>query len=273
MFEAVLQMFSYPFMVRAFAVGIPVGVCAALLGVSLCLGNLSMIGDGLSHVAFGAMAVALVMNAAPVEVAIPVVIVAAFLLCHARGKGRGDAAIAVVSCGALALGVMAISLSPGTNVDLNTYLFGSILAIDRSDALLSLVLSGVVLVLYVLFYNRIFAVTFDENFARASGARAELHTFLISALTAVIVVLGMRLMGAMLISGLLIIPAVCAMRVCRSFKGVVAVSAGVAALSVSGGVVSSYALSTPAGSSIVCAGLVLLGIFWLAGLISRRIRK
>ena len=171
MFESVIEMFSYPFMVRAFIVGSLVALCSALLGVSLVLKRYSMIGDGLSHVGFGALAVAAALNAAPLSVAIPVVIVAAVLLLRIRGNSRikGDAAIALISTSSLAVGVMVISLTTGMNTDVYNYMFGSILAMSEEDVRLSVILAAVVLILYIFFYNKIFAITFDETFARATG--------------------------------------------------------------------------------------------------------
>lgn len=163
MLEYIVEMFSYPFMQRAFLVGILVSLCASLLGVSLVLKRYSMIGDGLSHVGFGALAVASALNMAPLAVAVPVVILAAFILLRLSDSGRlkGDAAIAMISTGALAVGVMVVSVTTGMNSDLNSYMFGSILAMSKSDVVLSVVLSVIVLVLYLLFYDKIFAVTFD----------------------------------------------------------------------------------------------------------------
>lgn len=272
MLESLAEMLSYPFMQRAVAVGLPVCLCAALLGVILVLKNLSMIGDGLSHLSFGAIAVALAANLAPLQVAVPVVLCAAFLLMHLRGRARlrGDAAIAILSCGALAVGVMAISVIPGVNVDISGYMFGSILAMSSEDVWISLALSCAVLVLYVLFYPRIFAVAFDEDFARAGGIRAEAYVFLVAALTAVTVVVGMRLMGAMLISSLIIFPAVSAMRVCKSFRAVVLFAAAVAVVCFACGISVSYFLAAPAGASIVCTHVLCLGLCALAGALRAR---
>ena len=202
MIQYLAEMFSYPYMVRALAGGVLLSLCAALLGVSLVLKRYSMIGDGLSHVGFGALAVASALNLAPLAVAIPVVICAAFFLLKLSqsGKMRGDAATAVFSTGALAIGVMVVSLSTGMNADLNSYLFGSILAMSKQDMILSLVVSVLVLLTYVVCYDKIFAITFDEDFAKATGTRTELYNTLLAVLTAIIVVLGMRMMGALLIS-------------------------------------------------------------------------
>ena len=167
------EMLTYPFMQRAFLAGILISVCASLLGVSLVLKRYSMIGDGLSHVGFGALAAASALHLAPLAVAVPVVILAAFVLLRLseNGKLKGDAAVAMFSTGALAAGVMIVSVTTGMNADLNSYLFGSILAMSRSDVVLSVALAAAVLILYLVFYNQLFAVTFDPVFARATGVR------------------------------------------------------------------------------------------------------
>ena len=202
MFENVAEMLSYPFMVRAFLVGSLVALCSALLGVSLVLKRYSMIGDGLSHVGFGALAIAAAANTAPLAAAIPIVILAAVLLLRisSNTKMKGDAAIAMISTGSLAVGVMVISMTTGMNTDVYNYMFGSILAMSSEDVKLSVVLSAAVLILYVFFYQKIFAVTFDETFARATGVRTNLYNTMIAVLTAVTIVLGMRMMGALLVS-------------------------------------------------------------------------
>lgn len=224
--DIISAFFSTPILFRALVVGILVSLCAALLGVSLVLKRYSMIGDGLSHVGFGALAIAAVMNWAPMAVAVPVVIAAAFLLLRISGssKIKGDSAIALISTGALAIGVMAVSLS-GMNSDLDSYLFGSIYAISDEDVVISVVLALLVLILFVFFYTRIFAITFDESFARATGTKAGLYNMLIALLTAITIVVGMRMMGSMLISSLIIFPALCSMRVFKSFKAVTVCSA------------------------------------------------
>lgn len=262
-----LHMFSYHFMQRALLVGVLVSLCAALLGVSLVLKRFSMIGDGLSHVGFGALAIASALNFAPLAFTVPVVVVAAVLLLRLSRKSRigGDAAIAVVSSSALAIGVITVSLTTGMNTEVSSYMFGSVLSLSRSDTVLSVILSAAVLLLFVLFYHRIFAVTFDESFSRATGTDTELYNTLLAVLTAVTVVLGMRMMGALLISSLIIFPALSAMRVCRSFRSVVLCSAAVSVLCFTAGVIASYFLETPAGASVVVADLVVFGLFSLIG--------
>ena len=262
-----INMFSYHFMQRALVVGVLVSLCAALLGVSLVLKRYSMIGDGLSHVGFGALAVASALHLAPLAVTVPVVSVAAVLLLRLSRNSRinGDAAIALISSSALAIGVVTVSVTTGMNTEVSSYMFGSVLSLSRADAVLSVALSVAVLALFVLFYNRIFAVTFDESFSRATGTRTEGYNTLIAVLTAVTVVLGMRMMGALLISSLIIFPALSAMRVCRSFKAVVLCAAAVSVFCFVAGVIASYFLETPTGASVVLANLLAFGAFSLAG--------
>lgn len=274
MFENIFEMFSYPFMVRAFTVGALVALCSSLLGVSLVLKRYSMIGDGLSHVGFGALATAAALNLAPLSVAIPVVIIAAVLLLRIRGNSRikGDAAIALISTSSLAIGVMVISMTTGMNTDVYNYMFGSILAMSSEDVRLSIVLAVVALVLYILFYHKIFAITFDEIFARATGVKADLYNTLIAILTAVTIVLGMRMMGALLISSLIIFPALTAMRVCRTFKSVIINSAVISVVCLIIGITVSYVWATPAGASVVMANIAALLLYSFLGIVCRKIR-
>lgn len=260
-------MFSYSFMQRALIVGILVSLCAALLGVSLVLKRYSMIGDGLSHVGFGSLAVAAALGLSPMALTIPVVVAAAFLLLRLsnRGKLKGDAAIAMISTGALAVGVIVLSLSTGMTSDVNNYLFGSVLAMSEADVQLSVWLAAVVLTLFAVFYRKIFAVTFDETFARATGERAELYNMLLALLTAVTIVLGMRVMGAMLISSLVIFPALTAMRVFRSFRGVTLCAAVVSVVCYFIGLCISYGMGTPAGASVVVVNILAFMLFAGAG--------
>ena len=265
------EMLSYHFMTRALIVGILVSLCASLLGVSLVLKRYSMIGDGLSHVGFGALAIAAAANIAPLALAVPVVVAAAFLLLRIsqNSKIKGDAAIALISSSALAIGVIVISMTTGMNTDVSNYMFGSILSLSRGDAILSAVLSMIVLLMFVLLYPRIFAVTFDETFAKATGTKAERYNTVIAVLTAVTVVLGMRMMGALLISSLIIFPALSSMRLCRSFKSVVLCSAVISVVCFVAGMVSSYALELPTGASIVAVNLIVFLAFSLVSFIKK----
>lgn len=272
MIHYLFEMFSYPFMVRAMVAGGLLSLCAALLGVSLVLKRYSMIGDGLSHVGFGALAVASALNLAPLAVAVPVVIIAAFLLLRLSesGKMKGDAATAVFSTGALAIGVMVISVSTGMNADLNSYLFGSILAMSKQDVALSVILSLAVLLFYGFFYEKLFAVTFDESFARATGIRTGIYNSMLAILTAVVVVLGMRMMGALLISSLIVFPALTSMRLFKSYFSVIVSSVVLAALGFGLGMCISFLYGTPAGASIVVVDLALFAVSSLFAWIRER---
>ncbi|MDR0501111.1 MAG: metal ABC transporter permease [Coriobacteriales bacterium] len=269
MLESLISILSYPFIQRALIVGLLVSAAAALLGVSLVLKRFAMIGDGLSHVGFGSLAIATALNATPLAVALPVVMLAAIALLRlsSASKIKGDAAIALISTGALAIGVTVVSATSGMNIDVTNYLFGSILAVSQSDVILSIVLAVVVLTLFVLFYNRIFAITFDENFARATGSRTGWLNTLIALLTALIIVLGMRLMGALLISSLIIFPALTAMRVLKTFRSVTICSICIAIICFISGIVVSYLLSLPTGSTIVLCNIAAFAIFWLVRLL------
>jgi zinc transport system permease protein len=270
-----IEMLSFPFLVRAIVVGVLVSLCAALLGVSLVLKRYSMIGDGLSHVGFGALAIATVLHMSPLKLTIPVVVVAAFLLLRIseNSKIKGDAAIAIISTGALALGVMAVSVVKGVNVDLNSYMFGSILSVTEEDVVLSAVLAAVVIPLFVLFYSKIFAVTFDEQFAKATGTNSGAYNMLLALLTAVTIVIGMRLMGALLISALIILPALTAMRVFKSFRSVVIASAAISVLCFIAGITLSYGMGTPAGASVVSVGIGVFLLFWMAGGVRGKLKR
>ena len=271
MLEQIIEMFSYPFILRAMVVGILVSLCAALLGVSLVLKRYSMIGDGLSHVGFGALALSQVLNLAPLTVAIPVVVILAILLLRLseNGKIKGDAAIAVISTSSLAIGVLIISLSKGANTELINYMFGSILAMDSTDVILSVILSLAVLVLYVFFYNKIFSVTFDENYMKATGKKTSSYNTVIAILCAITIVLGMRMMGAMLISALIIFPTLSAMRVFKSFASVTISAAVISVVCFVTGICVSYFFALPAGASVVLANMVVFGVLSLLGLIRK----
>lgn len=264
MIDILAEMFEYTFLVRAVVVGLLVSLCAALLGVSLVLKRYAMIGDGLSHVGFGTLAIATAMNAAPLTVSVPVVVLAAFLLLriNENSKIKGDAAIALISTSSLAVGVVVISLTTGMNTDVCNYMFGSILAMSKNDVALSVILAIIVLALFVLFYNKIFAVTFDESFARATGVKAGAYNMLIAFLTAITIVLGMRMMGALLISSLVIFPALTSMRLCKKFKSVTICAAFVSVICFFAGVVISYIYAVPTGASVVIVNIAGFFLFW-----------
>lgn len=259
------------FAMRALIVGLLLSVCSALLGVCLVPKRYSMIGDGLSHVGFGALAVASALDAAPLAVALPVVVVASFLLLRLRESGRikGDSAIAMISAGALAVGVMIVSLS-GSNTDLNSYMFGSLLSITKTDFWTALVIFPLVIAIFVIFYTQIFAVSHDENFARATGMKAGVYNTLLSVLIAVTIVIGMRLMGTLLISALIIFPAISSMRVCRSYFSTIFVATAVSTVSFLAGMVMSFSLSTPIGASIVVCNIVSFFVMSVIGAVKKR---
>lgn len=267
---------SYSFVRYALIAGVLISLCAALLGVSLVLKRYSMIGDGLSHVAFGAMSIAAVLSLAPMTVAMPVTIVAAVVLLglNSNGKIKGDAAIAMISVGALALGYLLLNVfQTASNVsgDVCSTLFGStsILTLSVSDVWLCVGLAILVILTFVIFYHKIFAVTFDEEFARATGTNVRAYNILIAVVTAVVIVLAMNLVGALLISALIIFPALSAMRVFKSFRAVMASAAVISVLCSVLGILASVIYSSPVGSTIVAADIVVFAAFSLAG----RLRK
>lgn len=265
-----LDIFSYTFMQYALIVGVLVSLCSALLGVLLVLRRYSMIGDGLSHVGFGALSVAYALSMAPMALAVPVVIVSAFILLgmSESKKIKGDSLIAVLSSSALAIGVVANSVSGGSASDLGSYLFGSILALQKSDVILSVILSLVVILLFVLFKNRIFAVTFDMPFAKSTGVHVKLYNMLLALLIAITVVVGMQIVGTMLISSLIIFPALSAMQIADSFKGVVICSAIISVFTFLVGLVVS--LTLPAGAMIVLCNLCVLIVCTVVGKVIKR---
>ena len=268
------EMLSYDFILRALLVGLLVSLCASLLGSSLVLKRYSMIGDGLSHVGYGALAFAAAFNLAPLYVAIPVVVAAAFFLLRLSQNSRlkGDALIAIISSSALAIGMIIISVFQ-VNIDVNSYMFGSILALQQEDVAVSVVSSLAVIVLYILFYNKIFSVTFDESFSKATGIKTGLYNGLIALLTAVVIVVGMRLMGALLISSLVIFPSLTAMRVCKSYLGVTVFSVVISIVCFITGLVITFYLPVPTGACIVVVDLAAFLICTLVGKIKSAVRK
>lgn len=253
-----IEIFSHPFMLRALLVGLMISICAALVGVSLVLRKNSMIGDGLSHTAFSAFALATVLGLTPLYFALPIVIIASFFILRLsqNRKLHGDAAIAVLSASSLAIGTLAISLSKGVNIDLNSYLFGSILAVSWADVILSAVLTVAIIALYLFAYHRIFAITFDEEFAKSVGIKTEIYDAIFAAICSVIIVLGMRLLGSLLISSLIIFPTLTAMRLRKSFRGIILTSVIVSAVAFVAGLILSYLFATPTGSTVVIVNLV-----------------
>ena len=272
--EIVLEMLSFNFMQRALIVGLLVSLCASLLGVSLVLKRYAMIGTGLGNVGFAAMVSATALQFEPFAVSLPVVVIAAFLLLRLNesNKIKGDSAVALISAGSLAVGVIVVNQTTGLNTHVCSAMFGSILTISRADLPISVGLSIAVLVLFVLFYKQLFAVVYDEEFSKATGTNTELYKTLLALLTAVTVVLGMRLMGALLISSLIIFPALTAMRLCKSFLSVVVVSAIVGLVGFFVGIVLSFQHDLPTGASVVGVNLVLFLIFSGIGMIKNGVK-
>lgn len=275
MIEKLLMYLQYPFVRYALIVGMLIALCSSLLGVTLVLKRFSFIGDGLSHVAFGAIAVASVLNLSNnMILVLPVTVVSAILLLRTGQNARikGDAAIAMISVGAMAFGYLLMNLfSTSSNLsgDVCSTLFGStsILTLTEREVWICIVLSLLVVIFFVLFYNKIFAVTFDENFAKAVGTKANLYNLLIAVIIAVIIVLAMNLVGSLLISALVIFPALSAMRLFRSFKTVTIFSAVFSVICAGLGIVISILAGTPVGSTIVAVDAAAFGICCLARLI------
>lgn len=264
MIATITEMMSHIFIQRAVLVGTLISLCAALLGVSLVLKRYSMIGDGLSHVGFGVLTIATAFGfSTPLYIAIPCVTIAAIVLLKIgdSGKIKSDSSIALISSSALAIGVAVTSLTTGMNTDVCNFMFGSILAMSKQDVYLSIIISIVIAVLFVIYYRKLFLVTFDENFAKASGLKAKRYTNIIAVLTALIIVVGMRMMGVMLISSIIIFPALTSMRIFKSFKGVVISSGIVSIISFLIGIYLSYVYNISTGATIVLVNLVLFILF------------
>ncbi|MBR2335245.1 MAG: metal ABC transporter permease [Clostridia bacterium] len=255
-----------------------ISLCAALLGVTLVLKRFSMIGDGLSHVTFGAAAIATAMGlVTPIYVSLPITVLAAVLLLKIRSntKIQGDAAIAMVSAGSLAFGYLIMNLFPGKSSSISgdacTNLFGQgILGINKQDVAICAILSALVLFIFIFFYNKIFAITFDESFSRATGTRAEVYNTLIAVITGVIIVVSMNMVGALLISALITFPALSAMRVFKTFRSVIICASVISIACAIIGVLVSLAVKTPVGSTIVVADVAAFGLFSLIGAILKR---
>lgn len=282
MYGSIATILSDPFLqgilVRAVVVGVLVSLCASLLGVTLVLRRFSMIGDGLSHVGFGALALATALNLGSMSTAIslPIVLIAAFLLMGLNEKRRmqGDAAIAVLSTGAIAIGTLLFRFSKNQYADICNSLFGtaSMSTLSKTDLWVTVGVSVAVLALFALFFTRIFAVTFDENFAKATGVHVRFYGLLLAALTAVTVVIGMKMVGAIMVSGLIIFPALSAMRVSRRFSTVVITSASLALVCFAIGFVGSLLLDVQPGPAIITVHVIAFLICCMIGLLRNRIR-
>ena len=285
MLDKLVRYFSLPGVQRAFPAGVLIALCSSLLGVTLVLKRFSFIGDGLSHVAFGAMAIATVLklsNNIPLVLAITIICAILLLRTGQNARIKGDAAVAMISVGALAMGYLIMNLAPKSSIrtgtlasDVCTTLFGStsILTLTRTDVILCAVLSLVVVAAFVVFYNKIFSVTFDESFAKATGTRTGLYNLIISVIVAVIIVLAMNLVGSLLISALIIFPALSAMRVFKSFRSVTVCSAVLSVICAVIGLLVSILAGTPVGSTIVAADIVAFAGSSAAGAIIRGVKK
>jgi zinc transport system permease protein len=255
----IIEMFSYSFMIKALIVGVLISLCASLIGVSTVLRKNSMIGDGLSHVAFMTFALATILHVAPLYFSIPIVIIVSFLILrlNSSNKIHGDSMIALVSASSLAIGTFLISITKGVNIDINNYLFGSILGVDMVDVVVSIILTVIVLFLYLVFYNKIFAITFDETFSKSIGIKTNVYNAVFAILCSLVVVVGMRLMGSLLISSLIIFPALISMQIFKKFKSVVISSVIISVLTFILGLIVSYLFSTPTGATVVIVNIIL----------------
>ena len=278
MIDKLVSYLQYSFVQYALIVGVLVSLCSSLLGVTLVLKRFSFIGDGLSHVAFGAMAVSAVIGLSKNMLFIlPVTIICAvFLLKGGNKRISGDAALAILSVGALGIGYLLMNMfSTSSNVsgDVCTTLFGStsILTLKPYEVGLSIALSVIVIFIFIFFYNKIFALTFDENFATATGTKTEVYNLLIAILTAVIIVLAMNLVGSLLISALIIFPSLSAMRVCKNFLQVTIVSAILSVICSFFGIIVSIVIGTPVGSTIVLINIIVFVLFYIIGLVKGRL--
>ncbi len=269
--EFLTQILSYPFARRAIIAGLLLSVSAALLGVNLVLKRFSMLGDGLSHVSFGAAAIGLAAGVAPLQFSIPIVIIAAFLLLRIRqnSKINGDAAIAIVSSSALAVGITVATLTTGMNTDINSYMFGSILALTKSDVIITALCGSIIIAIYVLFYQKIFAISFDEDFAAVTGVKYKWYNSITAILTAVTVVIGMRIMGALLISSIITFPALSSMRICKHYKCTVIAAAVVSMVTFLLGLALSFLFDLPAGAAVVLCNLAVFLILSVVGKIKK----
>ena len=279
MIDKLVMYMQFPFVRYALIVGVLIALCSSLLGATLVLKRFSFIGDGLSHVAFGAMSVSTVLGLTnDMMIVLPVTVLSAVLLLRTgrNAKIKGDAMIAMISVGALAFGYLLMNIfSTSSNLtgDVCSTLFGStsILTLTQAEVWICVALSVAVVIIFVLFYNRIFAVTFDEDFARTAGTNADLYNLLIAVVIAVIIVLAMNLVGSLLISALVIFPALSAMRLFKSFKSVTVSSAVLSVVCALTGLIVSILAGTPVGSTIVAADVVMFGICFLIGSVRGRI--
>ena len=264
--EFLINLMQYPFMQRALICGISISLCAALIGVILVLKKYSMIGHGLGEVGFASLSLALALNLPEMYVAIPIVIIASFIiLAISQKKGEeGDVAIALVSTGALAFGIIITALTKGFNIDVYNYMFGSILTMTTKDVIISVILSAFLIITYIIFYNRLFMITYDEKYAKVCGINVTFYQFLIAFFTAVVVVIGMRMMGTLLISSLIVFPAIIAKKITHSFKGMSIMAVVISILCFIFGLIISSILNLPTGASIVMVYIfvLIISVIW-----------
>lgn len=265
------EIFKQDFMIKALITGIFIAISCSLLGVFLVLKNMSLIGDGLAHVSFAAIAIGLLVSDKPIIISIPIVIVASFLVLLLKEKAKidADATIGLLSSFSIAVGVIIASVAKGFNIDLFSYLFGSILFISPSEMILSGLLAIILIVLVLLFYNDLFSITFDENFAKISGIKVRRVNYLLSVLISVTIVLGIRIVGTMLISSLIVFPSVSALQISKGFKRTLMFSVLFSMIAVVLGIIFSYILNVPTGALIV----VVNAIIFLITLIIRVIKR
>lgn len=271
-FSLISEALQYDFVLKAIFVGVLIAVCCSFLGIFLVLKKYSMIGDGLAHVSFATIAIALFLGQSPLLVSLPLVIISSFAILKLTEKVgmHGDAAIGLISSFAVALGVLISSLSQGFNIDLFSYLFGSILVISDLDVIMSIILSIAVIVTIIYFYKNLFAITYDEEFAKVRGIDVKKMNYLLSILTSITIVLGIRVVGTMLISSMIIFPTITSLQVSKSFKGTIGISLFISITSVILGVFFSFAYNLPTGATIVMINsiyfLMFLGIKTLKSL-------
>jgi len=264
LFQVIIEAVRYGFVLKALLVGSLIALCCSFLGVFLVLKKFSLIGDGLAHVSFATIAIALLLSASPLLVSIPIVVLASFIILKLNEKAdlHGDAAIGLVSSFSIATGVLIASISKGFNVDIMSYLFGSILVISNTDVIISFILSILVISLVIFFYNNLFAITYDEEFARVMGLNTRMMNYLVSVLTAVTIALGIRVVGTMLISSLIIFPTVSALQVSKGFKGTILISAIISISCVITGVFLSFIFNLPTGAAIVILNSLCFVVFF-----------
>ena len=265
------EIFKQDFMIKALITGVFIAISCSLLGVFLVLKNMSLIGDGLAHVSFAAIAIGLLVSDKPIIISIPIVIVASFLVLLLKEKAKidADATIGLLSSFSIAVGVIIASVAKGFNIDLFSYLFGSILFISPSEMILSGLLAIILIVLVLLFYNDLFSITFDENFAKISGIKVRRINYLLSVLISVTIVLGIRIVGTMLISSLIVFPSVSALQISKGFKRTLMFSVLFSMIAVVLGIIFSYILNVPTGALIV----IVNAIIFLITLIIRVIKR